>query len=708
MSGINIITADFTNNKRATVTRKLYKGDYGQKIQVKGLDLPEFFQVHFSHNLREGIAKKIIGQNNEIPIPDEYLITGKTIYVWIFLHKTSQDGETRHTIVIPVINKPDVVPVQPTPVEQDTITQTIALLTEVTEDAEAWAVGKKNGIDVSPNDETYHNNAKYYSEQAEIFKEQSESNVRHYPKIIDGYWYLWDFQNNEYTNSWQKAQGDRDSILQTASGNIVYISDGGANLPIEELIVNITPEQYGSGTPIYYNIRPFKPGRTQVTIETRGKNLFNQSRFPLANFPKITDSNNIYYNSYYGSLRDLGYNSTSIFHVNNGGFVGKVPIDDIVNVSFDIQNVLPRTYLQFFYMDGTNSGYSHFIGQNGFYGHYSVHSDENKKVTAVNINTLGNASSYSGIKNLQIERGTEETEYDNYAKSYSINWAETAEPIYGGYIDVIKGKLVKTHDIIQSYQGENLLGQWYSDRDVYDGNNQPTIGAQVVYELTEPVFYQLDPVDIRTVLGINNIWADNGFINVKYRADQNLYIEAQLKQAKDSGQFDGRGIKSIVTNDDYTLTFTYTDEETYTTPFSVRGQDGYTPVKGVDYFTEEQINNIINTIKQITSAQITEELNDINVYQYKGSVENFTDLPNNAKSGDVYNVIQAYNQTPAGTNWAWTGQSWDALGGVVNIETATDLDILEMLKRLALINNNYAILGEAIVGESVVINDIFN
>ena len=43
MSSINTITANFTNNKRATVTRKLYKGDYGQKIQVKGLDLPEFF-----------------------------------------------------------------------------------------------------------------------------------------------------------------------------------------------------------------------------------------------------------------------------------------------------------------------------------------------------------------------------------------------------------------------------------------------------------------------------------------------------------------------------------------------------------------------------------------------------------------------------------------------------------------------------------------
>lgn len=37
---------------------------------------------------------------------------------------------------------------------------------EFTEDAEAWAVGKRNGVDVTSGDETYHNNSKYYSQQA--------------------------------------------------------------------------------------------------------------------------------------------------------------------------------------------------------------------------------------------------------------------------------------------------------------------------------------------------------------------------------------------------------------------------------------------------------------------------------------------------------------------------------------------------------------
>lgn len=35
------------------------------------------------------------------------------------------------------------------------------------EDAEAWAVGQRNGTDVGSTDETYHNNSKHYAEQAE-------------------------------------------------------------------------------------------------------------------------------------------------------------------------------------------------------------------------------------------------------------------------------------------------------------------------------------------------------------------------------------------------------------------------------------------------------------------------------------------------------------------------------------------------------------
>ena len=41
-----------------------------------------------------------------------------------------------------------------------------ALLDMARHNSEAWAVGTRNGLNVDPSDETYHNNSKYWCEQA--------------------------------------------------------------------------------------------------------------------------------------------------------------------------------------------------------------------------------------------------------------------------------------------------------------------------------------------------------------------------------------------------------------------------------------------------------------------------------------------------------------------------------------------------------------
>lgn len=55
------------------------------------------------------------------------------------------------------------------------------------------------------------------------------------------------------------------------------------------------------------------------------------------------------------------------------------------------------------------------------------------------------------------------------------------------------------------------------------------------------------------------------------------------------------------------------------------------------------------------------------VYIYKGSVNTYDDLPAEVATGDTYNVVSAHGSTPAGTNYAWNGESWDALGGSVDL-----------------------------------------
>ena len=72
--------------------------------------------------------------------------------------------------------------------------------------------------------------------------------------------------------------------------------------------------------------------------------------------------------------------------------------------------------------------------------------------------------------------------YDRYIY-YTVGY------LYGGYWNLINGKVVKTHEHIASYNGETLPGWWMSDRDTYAPGTSPSIGASVTYELAEPVEY---------------------------------------------------------------------------------------------------------------------------------------------------------------------------------------------------------------------------
>ncbi len=57
----------------------------------------------------------------------------------------------------------------------------------------------------------------------------------------------------------------------------------------------------------------------------------------------------------------------------------------------------------------------------------------------------------------------------------------------------------------------------------------------------------------------------------------------------------------------------------------------------------------------------------VNIYTYKGSKEKYADLPTDAVAGDVWNVAEAHEGHPAGTNYAWTGSAWDALAGSIDL-----------------------------------------
>jgi hypothetical protein len=93
---------------------------------------------------------------------------------------------------------------------------------------------------------------------------------------------------------------------------------------------------------------------------------------------------------------------------------------------------------------------------------------------------------------------------------------------------MVSGKLTVTDANIASYAGETLPSTWISDRDEYDPNTQPSLGAQVVYKLAEPVEYYVEPQQVYLYSGVSNVWSEGGAIEVTYNVDIQKYIEKKL------------------------------------------------------------------------------------------------------------------------------------------------------------------------------------
>lgn len=90
-----------------------------------------------------------------------------------------------------------------------------------------------------------------------------------------------------------------------------------------------------------------------------------------------------------------------------------------------------------------------------------------------------------------------------------------------------------------------------------------------------------------------------------------------------------------------------------------------------DYTTAEK-----DKLASFGSASEYAKKSDItNIYKYKGSVATYDQLPaEGLTAGDVYNVESN------GKNYAWTGDGWDDLGGVLDIASISNTEIDNICK----------------------------
>ena len=122
-----------------------------------------------------------------------------------------------------------------------------------------------------------------------------------------------------------------------------------------------------------------------------------------------------------------------------------------------------------------------------------------------------------------------DTTYHAYnGQTYAIAFGQT---VYGGVLDVTRGKLTVTHANIASYNGESINEPWLSSMDTYVPNTTPTTGAQVVYPLTTPFDIDLTPVQINALLGVNNVFNDtNGDTEVTFRETVQKYVDDKISE----------------------------------------------------------------------------------------------------------------------------------------------------------------------------------
>lgn len=101
--------------------------------------------------------------------------------------------------------------------------------------------------------------------------------------------------------------------------------------------------------------------------------------------------------------------------------------------------------------------------------------------------------------------------------------------------------------------------------------------------------------------------------------------------------------------------------------------DGTSAASGGTAATPKAVSDALAAAKSYADGKVS------GLYTYKGSVATYAALPASPSTGDVYNVEAAYGDYPAGTNWAWTGTAWDALGGSFTITFASAAEVTAVL-----------------------------
>lgn len=252
--------------------------------------------------------------------------------------------------------------------------------------------------------------------------------------------------------------------------------DGADNVPLQNISVNINPIQSGSGDPSSSNIRPI--------YGWDGTKVYSSIVPPIRFIPL----NNSSWESEGVTLKYLGNGTYEVGEIQEG-------VTTIFNVDIE-----PFTFSSNYNMLIANSTIRHSVGQFDFV--FSLRNGDGGKANFAaeyknDLNDFVVVFDSSQLLNIEITKVRIIISHSMSGAKFTpmllnksfqsfVEWGDIAGSVYGGNMHLTTGTLTSQWACIDSYNGEELPGEWISDRDVYVSGTTPTTGAQVVYRLTEP------------------------------------------------------------------------------------------------------------------------------------------------------------------------------------------------------------------------------
>lgn len=210
---------------------------------------------------------------------------------------------------------------------------------------------------------------------------------------------------------------------------------------IRSFKVYFSPKQEGSGTPSPENVRPIS-GWTGVEVQHCGKNLLNESEWS-----KI--SNLTYENGIFSTTQRVPFSYIYFLRTFKDG-------KRVQNLQFSKNTELNRYVCSVPIVLGNidtiqlgflNTESNHYLE----YDASKIFPTDGDYFISFKLNQAYTSSQIGKMSELQIELGSEATEYTPYKTNlssenrpqYIVDWSSIGT-IYGGYVDLVSGELVET------------------------------------------------------------------------------------------------------------------------------------------------------------------------------------------------------------------------------------------------------------------------